>query len=83
MPSEIVEIKSAEQFKNVLFCTLIGAMKFLSFLSFVGDFIEAIIFNFISCYLVRRLACQLAFLESQMQLVNSEKKNAFPKISAI
>ena len=38
------------------FLTMIDAMIFLSFLSFVGDFIEAIIFNFISCYLVRRLS---------------------------
>ena len=58
LPSEIVDIKSADQFKMSFLSILANDDFFifliLSFLSFVGDFIKASIFNFM--YLVKRLA---------------------------
>ena len=59
-------------------CTIINAMILLSILSFVGDFVTAvIIFNFISFYLPRRLQWWHLYCKTIFFLIKAKKLDNF------
>ena len=60
------------------YCTIIYAMILLSILSFVGDFVTAIIiFNFISFYFPRRLALWHLYCKTIVFLITAKKLDNF------